>query len=106
MNLLDVDVLGAQAPQLLPERDQYVQVSDKIADYFSHSDTSALINVEVRRCFRCVWFLRWRHPLVRRVEATKAEDKVAVVVMVMVTAQKHDHCVGVCLAGHNFYCAR
>lgn len=39
-----------QAPQLLPDEDQYVVVRDKITEYFSHSDTTDLIRAEVQ-CF-------------------------------------------------------
>lgn len=37
-----------QAPELLPDSDQYVEVRDKITDYFSHSDTTDLITLKVR----------------------------------------------------------
>eukprot|EP00903_Cladosiphon_okamuranus_P018081 g16640.t1 len=46
-------VVGSQleadsdAPQLLPEEDQYVVVRDKITEYFSHSDTTDLIRAEI-----------------------------------------------------------
>lgn len=42
-----------QAPQLLPEEDQYVVVRDKITTYFSHSDTTDLIRAEVKVFFCC-----------------------------------------------------
>ncbi|CAM9572693.1 unnamed protein product, partial [Ectocarpus sp. 4 AP-2014] len=37
----------ADAPQLLPDGDQYVMVRDKITEYFSHSDTTDLIRAEI-----------------------------------------------------------
>lgn len=45
--ILLLRVRWTQAPQLLPDSDQYVVVKDKTADYFMHSDTGDLITVKV-----------------------------------------------------------